>query len=203
MFNGINEVTLDLSASIEPTYRYISFRYPPLTNDVDFEFLYEYPNGLVSDGVEDYLSNTAIPAFTDFTVIAKRTTLDTPVNSAFCCKGEDYYTRAAFMLEFRGGSNDQVASFGTLVSSVNLPDLITFMTATSYNGKTIGKGTIQDTVGLWVGRYNAATFWKGVFYKMMLYSKTIDQLSINMLKNLFERDELIDVNNPIFKKEEL
>jgi hypothetical protein len=37
----------------------------------------------------------------------------------------------------------------------------------------------------------------------MLYTKTIDQLSINMLKNLFERDELIDVTNPIFKKEEL
>ncbi|WP_455612870.1 hypothetical protein [Bacteroides congonensis] len=200
LFNGINEVTLDLSASIEPTYRYISFRYPPLTNDVDFEFLYEYQNGLVSDGVEDYLSNTAIPAFTDFTVIAKRTILDTPVNSAFCCKGEDYYTRAAFMLEFRGGSNEQVASFGTLASGVNLPDLITFMTATSYNGRVIGKGTIEDTVGLWVGRYNAATFWKGVFYKMMLYSKTIDQLSINMLKNLFAKDELIDVNNPIFKK---
>lgn len=168
--------------------------------DIVIEQVPQYPNGLVSDGVEDYLSNTAIPAFTDFTVIAKRTILDTPVNSAFCCKGEDYYTRAAFMLEFRGGSNEQVASFGTLASGVNLPDLITFMTATSYNGRVIGKGTIEDTVGLWVGRYNAATFWKGVFYKMMLYSKTIDKLSINMLKNLFAKDELIDVNNPIFKK---
>ena len=44
---------------------------------------------------------------------------------------------------------------------------------------------------------------KAVFYKAMFYTKTIDQLSINMLKNLFERDELIDVTNPIFKKEEL
>lgn len=171
--------------------------------DIVIEQLYEYPNGLLLDGVEDHAVNTAIPAFTDFTVIAKRTILDTPVNSAFCCKGEDYYTRAAFMLEFRGGSNEQVASFGTLASGVNLPDLITFMTATSYNGRVIGKGTIEDTVGLWVGRYNAATFWKGVFYKAMLYSKTIDMLSINMLKNLFEKDELIDINNPIFKKDEL
>lgn len=164
---------------------------------------YTDDNGLLLDGVEDHAVNTAIPAFTDFTVIAKRTILDTPVNSAFCCKGEDYYTRAAFILEFRGGSNEQVASFGTLASGVNLPDLITFMTATSYNGRVIGKGTIEDTVGLWVGRYNAATFWKGVFYKAMVYSKTIDMLSINMLKNLFAKDELIDVNNPIFKKEEL
>lgn len=188
---------------------YTSFRaykgYTDLTGlNIKVEFLDYYPNGLLLDGVEDHAINTVIPAFTDFTVIAKRTILDTPVNSAFCCKGEDYYTRrAAFMLEFRGGSNEQVASFGTLASGVNLPDLITFMTATSYNGRVIGKGTIEDTVGLWVGRYNAATFWKGVFYKAMLYSKTIDMLSINMLKNLFERDELIDVNNPIFKKEEL
>lgn len=161
-------------------------------------------NGLLLDGVEDHAVNTAIPAFTDFTVIAKRTILDTPVNSAFCCKGEDYYTRAAFVLEFRGRSNEQVVgSFRTLTSGVNFPDLITFMTATSYNGRVIGKGTIEDTVGLWVGRYNTATFWKGVFYKAMLYSKTIDMLSINMLKNLFAKDELIDVNNPIFKKEEL
>ena len=36
-----------------------------------------------------------------------------------------------------------------------------------------------------------------------VYTKTIDQLSINMLKNLFERDELIDITNPIFKKKEL
>lgn len=187
---------------------YTSFRaykgYTDLTGlNIKVEFLDYHPNGLLLDGVDDHAVNTAIPAFTDFTVIAKRTILDTPVNSAFCCKGEDYYTRAAFMLEFRGGSNEQVASFGTLASGVNLPDLITFMTATSYNGRVIGKGTIEDTVGLWVGRYNAATFWKGVFYKAMVYSKTIDMLSINMLKNLFAKDELIDVNNPIFKKEEL
>lgn len=44
-------------------------------------------------------------------------------------------------------------------------------------------------------------YTKAVFYKAMLYDKTVDQLSINMLKNLFEIDELIDVTNPIFKKQ--
>ena len=56
-----------------------------------------------------------------------------------------------------------------------------------------------DNKGLVIGRSNAV-YWKGVFYKLMLYPKTIDILSINMLKNLFERDEIIDLNNPIFKK---
>lgn len=203
LFNGINEVTLDTSTSSAPGYRYITFRYPPLTNDVDFEFLYEYQNGLVSDGVEDYLSNTAIPAFTDFTVIAKRTPLDPAVNSAFLCKGLDYYNVIAFLLEFKDNSGDYVSSFGKLASDLELPESITYMTPTNYNGKTISKGNAIDKQGLCVGMYQDINFWKGVFYKMMLYSKTIDQLSINMLKNLFERDELIDVNNPIFKKEEL
>lgn len=167
--------------------------------DIVIEQVSQYQNGLLFNGSNNYFTNSVIPAVTDFTVIGKRTVLDTPVNSAFCCKGEDYYTRAAFMLEFRGGSNEQVASFG-VTSNVNLPDLITFMTATSYNGVTIGKGTSTDKAGLWIGRYNTATFWKGVFYKLMFYSKTIDVLSINMLKNLFAQDILIDVKNPIFKK---
>lgn len=81
-----------------------------------------------------------------------------------------------------------------------MPKQITYMTPTNYNGKTINKGNAIDKTGLCVGMYQDINFWKGVFYKMMLYSKTIDQLSINMLKNLFEKDELIDVNNPIFKQ---
>lgn len=64
------------------------------------------------------------------------------------------------------------------------------------------RGNVQDTNGIQIGKFNIK-YWKGVFYKLMFYTKTIDQLSINMLKNLFERDELIDVTNPIFKKEEL
>lgn len=64
----------------------------------------------------------------------------------------------------------------------------------------IGLNPIRlDAIGLDPIRFNAV-YWKGVFYKLMLYPKTIDILSINMLKNLFERDEIIDLNNPIFKK---
>lgn len=37
---------------------------------------------------------------------------------------------------------------------------------------------------------------------MMLMVRRI-LIQIGMLKNLFERDELIDITNPIFKKKEL
>lgn len=93
-----------------------------------------------------------------------------------------------------------------MASQINILPLetskISWATPTSYNGTTVTKGTGGDNPGVIVGSYGG-TYWHGVFYKPMLYTKTIDQLSINMLKNLFERDELIDVTNPIFKKEEL
>lgn len=202
LFNGINEVILDLSASIEPTYQYISFRYPPLTNDVDFEFLYEYQNGLVSDGVDDHLINTVIPAFTDFTVIAKRQFLNSTLqnNETFCLKGDRLYSSGignAFLMEYSYDNTNNIISFGRYSQLPLETSQISYITPTSYNGNNIIRGTGDDNAGLMIGKC-ASVYWKGVFYKMMLYSKTIDMLSINMLKNLFERDELIDVNNPIF-----
>jgi hypothetical protein len=61
------------------------------------------------------------------------------------------------------------------------------------------KGSGIDTKGLVIGAVTN-NYWKGIFYKLMLYSKTIDMLSINALKNLFALDILIDINHPIFKK---
>ena len=165
---------------------------------------YTDDNGLLLDGVEDHAVNTVIPAVTDFTVIAKRSTLDTDINSAFVTKGtSNTYNKAAFMLEFKSSASIQIGSFGVLNNGQNMPDLITYMTPIDYNKAGLSKGTAIDENGLIMGKYSNTNYWKGVFYKLMLYTKTIDQLSINMLKNLFAKDELIDVNNPIFKKEEL
>lgn len=201
--NGINEVTLDLSASIEPTYRYVSFRYPPLTNDVDFEFLYEYQNGLVSDGVEDNLKNTSMPVLTDYTWIMKRKRLNDKSSTTLCYKGAGG-TNGAFLFEFIEGGNG-TRNFGNTNAGITFPDLISWQTKSSYNGKdiTVGSATDGNALHIFMGSNSYPYYTKAVFYKAMLYSKTIDQLSINMLKNLFAKDELIDVNNPIFKKEEL
>lgn len=169
-------------------------------------------NGLVSNGVDDHLINGIIPAFTDFTVISKRKFLNTELklNETFCMKGDKGYLGGvgnAFVMEYFYGNDPtskqtQMLSFGgnNIVSREESD--ITWCTPTSYNNITINRGEGGDTVGLSIGKYGNV-YWKGVFYKMMLYSKTIDMLSINMLKNLFERDELIDITNPIFKKEEL
>ena len=199
LFNGINEVTLDLSASPSPTYRYINFNYSSLTNDVDFEFLYEYPNGLVSDGVEDNLKNANMPVLTDYTWIMKRKRLNDKALTILCHKGEAT-SSGAFLFEYiEGGINTR--SFGA-TTNVTFPDLISYQTKNSYNGQSISVGSNVDGTQLriFMGGDTYPYYTKAVFYKAMLYSKTIDMLSINMLKNLFEIDELINVKHPIFKK---
>lgn len=76
----------------------------------------------------------------------------------------------------------------------------------SWGGKAKVGSTITRTKGvayanLLESLYTVTNnYWKGIFYKLMLYSKTIDMLSINALKNLFALDILIDINHPIFKK---
>lgn len=202
--DGVHEVDWSLSES--RMYQELGCTFVGDCN-ITIEQVAQYQNGLVSDGVEDYLNNTVIPAFTDFTVIAKRVWMnkDEPLNECFIHKGvvNTPISQSAFMLEYEITDDTyyRSASFGGYINveRVNRPESITYQTTKSYNGTPIIKGSGIDTQGLVIGAVTN-NYWKGVFYKMMLYSKTIDMLSINMLKNLFAKDELIDVNNPIFKK---
>ena len=153
-------------------------------------------NGLLLDGVEDHAVNTVIPAVTDFTVIGKRNILNH--ESGFAIKGGNTSSTAAFILEY---GSDKFYNFGG-INTVEYPNTITVATKSSYNNNPAVSSQGVDSLGLRIGEYRNY-YSKLVFYKLMFYTKTIDQLSINMLKNLFERDELIDVTNPIFKKKEL
>lgn len=157
---------------------------------------YTDDNGLLLDGIEDHAINTVIPAVTDFTAIGKRNILN--YESVFAVKGGNTTSTAAFVLEY---GSDKFYNFGG-VNTVEYPNTITVATKSSYNNNPAVSSQGIDSLGLRIGEYRNY-YSKLVFYKLMLYTKTIDQLSINMLKNLFERDELIDITNPIFKKKEL
>lgn len=174
---------------------------------VIIEQIPEYQNGFIFNGKTAYLENLNIPAVTDFTAIAKRVWVnkDNPMNECFIHKGvvSTPISESAFMLEYEI-TNDtyyRSASFGGYINveRVNRPESITYQTTKSYNGIPIIKGSGIDTQGLVIGAVTN-NYWKGIFYKLMLYSKTIDMLSINALKNLFALDILIDINHPIFKK---
>lgn len=172
--------------------------------NIVIEQVKQYPNGIALDGVDDSLVNTDIPTFTDFTVIAKRIFLgDQPNNVVFLFKGDKVYGQGvgnALLMEYRYDNGTYANYIFSNANSITLNEGdISYVTPTDYNGQQINYVVNTDNKGLVIGRSNAV-YWKGVFYKLMLYPKTIDILSINMLKNLFERDEIIDLNNPIFKK---
>ena len=169
--------------------------------DITIEVLPEYENGLAYDGVEDFSDNKNIPIFTDFTAIIKRIDLDAKNNnSAVMFKGNKIYESSignGFILDYHYNSKNYVYSYSKINQIERDDSKIIHLTPESYNGNPIIKGENGDNLGLILGKY-----WKGIIYKTILYSKTISLLEINFLKNLMEKDEIIDLTNPIFIKNE-
>lgn len=205
--DGVNVLPASHNTLYSGSGRFCGFGNPGIGNSVTITQIPEYQNGFVFNGKTAYLENLNILAITDFTAIAKRVwaNKDNSMNECFIHKGvvSTPISESAFMLEYEI-TNDtyyRSASFGGYINveRVNRPENITYQTTESYNGIPIIKGSGIDTKGLVIGAVTN-NYWKGIFYKLMLYSKTIDMLSINALKNLFALDILIDINHPIFKK---
>lgn len=170
-------------------------------SDITIEVLPEYENGLAYDGVSDFTDNKNIPILTDFTFIIKREILGLETNeSMLVIKGDKVYNNGignAFILEHNSNGVNYVYSYGKLNQIKRDDSKIIYLTPESYNGNPIIKGENGDNLGLILSRR-----WRGIIYKTILYSKTISLLEINFLKNLMEKDEIIDLNNPIFIKNE-
>lgn len=163
------------------------------------EMLPLYPNGLVYDGITDYSENANIPALDDFTAIMKRKWLKKKQGCPLI-KGSKVYEGGngnALLFEWDKAYNFVFYKRTDIIEG-ELPDNISFITPTNYNGNVITRGSEQDTNGICIAGDGNAGFANMVFYKLILYPKTIPLLQINFLKNLMERDEIIDLNNPIF-----
>lgn len=199
-------------ADLNAVDTYYSIYFIPIDLDINEEVTIEmlplYPNGLVYDGITDYSKNANIPALTDFTVIAKRVWMnkDNPMNECFIHKGvvSTPIRESAFMLEYEIANDTyyRSSSYGGYINieRSNRPERIVYQTSNSYNGTSITKGSGADTTGIVIGGVTN-NYWNGVFYKLILYPKTIPLLQINFLKNLMEKDEIIDLTNPIFIQE--
>ena len=170
-------------------------------SDITIEVLPEYENGLAYDGVSDFTDNKNIPILTDFTFIIKREILGLETNeSMLVIKGDKVYNNGignAFILENNTNGVNYVHSYGKLNQIKRDDSKIIYLTPESYNGNPIIKGENGDNLGLVLSRH-----WRGIIYKTILYSKTMSLLEINFLKNLMEKDEIIDLTNPIFIKNE-
>lgn len=197
---NIDKYNIDVNRGYYLIYFQLSFTLA-VNEEVTIEMLPLYPNGLVYDGVTDYSENANIPALTDFTYVFKRKLLDNVAGCVSMTKGLTDQQRAVVIdyINTTGGING--TSFGNIAFVPSLRDSdIIYSTTTNINGTTITKGNNPDSNGIDIGKF--ATYYKKmVFYKLILYSKTIPLLQINFLKNMMEKDEIIDLNNPIFKNE--
>ena len=170
----------------------------PESCNVTIEVLPEYENGLAYDGVTDYSKNANIPAFTNYTYIFKRTIINIPTNAATLLKGADKTNGGAFIADY---GNKWQFNFGQYNIIQGIADGINWQTVNSFNGTSINKEENTDDSGITVAKFSNG-YTSMVFYKLILYPKTISLLEINFLKNLMEKDEIIDLNNPIFIKNE-
>ena len=181
----------------------VSVDIPEIITDVNItiEILPEYKNGLVYDGVDDYSENASIPLLSDYTYIFKRTLLNKKYNSASIFKGSNQQSGGgAFICDNNSVEPDlltQGYSFGAglYVDSLNA-DSIVYGTRGSVNGTKITAGNNTDTEGLTVGKWRA--YKEMVFYKLFLYPRTVNMLSINMVKNMMEEDGIIDLTSKLF-----
>lgn len=181
----------------------VSVDIPEIITDVNItiEILPEYKNGLVYDGVDDYSENASIPLLSDYTYIFKRTLLNKKHNSASIFKGSNQQSGGgAFICDHNSVEPDlltQGYSFGAglYVDSLNA-DSIVYGTRGSVNGTKITAGNNTDTEGLTVGKWRA--YKEMVFYKLFLYPRTVNMLSINMVKNMMEEDGIIDLTSKLF-----
>ena len=196
--------------SLIDNYGWIGFSFtrvsadiPEIITDVNItiEILPEYKNGLVYDGVDDYSENASIPLLSDYTYIFKRTLLNKKYNSASIFKGSNQQSGGgAFICDNNSVEPDlltQGYSFGAglYVDSLNA-DSIVYGTRGSVNGTKITAGNNTDTEGLTVGKWRA--YKEMVFYKLFLYPRTVNMLSINMVKNMMEEDGIIDLTSKLF-----
>jgi hypothetical protein len=194
----------ELGAVSTSVYYFLYFSNTTLEigEEYTIEMLPLYPNGLLYDAVTDYSENVNIPVFTDFTAIMKRKWLKN--QGCPLIKGSKVYEGGngnALLFEWDKAYNF-VFYKRTDIMEGEVPENISFITPTNYNGNVITRGSGQDTNGICIAGDGNAGFANMVFYKLILYPKTIPLLQINFLKNLMERDEIIDLNNPIFIKDE-
>lgn len=170
--------------------------------DITLEILPDY-YGLCLDGITNYIECANIPAFTDYTYILMRQILSNNIpNSVTMHKGGIART---FISDYIIDNTENINKFAFYSFGISnyidrnlVTNKIVYANATSVNGITIKKGTNIDNKGITIGKYSS-NYRKMIFYKLMLWSKSINNTyHINMLRNLINNGGIIDLNDSIF-----
>lgn len=155
-----------------------------------------YPNALVSDGVDDYAMVTGVPSLTverGYTVIAKRQIL----NESGCTadnRTEIGDSVGAFVFELL--SLNRTDSFGetNTISGNDIPQTFSFQTSLSYNGKQInrgGAGQDSDTIHLFKFKSENGDYYGNIaLYSFLLFDRDLTEQEIEWVKtNIVEEKE--------------
>lgn len=212
--NGVHKIPKSLiPTNALPNSTWIGFKITSIQEgvssfdcDITLEILPDY-YGLCLDGITNYIKCANIPAFTDYTYILMRNILsNSVVNSATMFKGAIKSGGGAFISDYVIPSTEYADKFNFYsfgVANVLDRSLVTnkviYANATSVNGTTIRKGSNTDDKGIRIGKWDTSAYRRMAFYKLMLWSKSINNTyHINMLRNLINNGGIIDLNNPIF-----
>ena len=204
--NGVHKIPKSLiPTNALPNSTWIGFKITSIQEgvssfdcDITLEILPDY-YGLCLDGITNYIECANIPAFTDYTYIIKYKDFDNPnPNSCIQRKGNTKLGGGAFVHSYMSTDNKEFQlSFGKSNGNITNSNTVQYCTKTNYNGITIIPGTNIDDLGFTIGRWNF--YRKMIFYKLMLWSKSINNTYyINMLRNLINNGGIIDLNDSIF-----
>lgn len=203
--NGVHKIPKSLiPTNALPNSTWIGFKITSIQEgvssfdcDITLEILPDY-YGLCLDGITNYIECANIPAFTDYTYIIKFKDFDDNLhNSCVQYKGPYKQGGSAFVQDYISTDHSKYQlSFGGS-NKISNTISVGFCTKTNYNGSTINSGTNSDGLGIVIGKW--ASYRKMIFYKEMLWSKSINNTyHINMLRNLINNGGIIDLNDSIF-----
>lgn len=204
--NGVHKIPKSLiPTNALPNSTWIGFKITSIQEgvssfdcDITLEILPDY-YGLCLDGITNYIECANIPAFTDYTYIIKYKDFDNPnPNSCIQRKGNIKLGGGAFVHSYISTDNKEFQlSFGKSNENITNSNTVQYCTKTNYNGITIVPGNNVDDLGITIGKWNF--YRKMIFYKLMLWSKSINNTyHINMLRNLINNGGIIDLNDSIF-----
>lgn len=174
--------------------------------DITLEILPDY-YGLCLDGITNYIECANVPAFTDYTYILMRQILSNNIpNSVTMHKGIVKAYAGAFTADYV--INNEAAyinkfafhSFGAtnIIYRDKVANKIIWANTTSVNGIAVSRGSNTDDESITIAKFEN-NYRKMVFYKLMLWSKSINNTYyINMLRNLINNGGIIDLNDSIF-----
>lgn len=199
----INEGTVSNLENVIPNGnlhfpRILTNNMPQVDCDITVEFLPEYPNALVSDGVDDFAQVLELPLLTreqGYTIIAKRTYLNDAKGCLASYRGTNA-TDGPFAMELV--ELNRTDSFGGKNTLTSIPELITWQRKDSYNGISIYYAdSVFDAASRYLNIFKlnpAPTEFNYVgqiaLYSLILFDRDLTDEEIEWVKtNLIETEE--------------